>query len=51
MITSLIEILELPNFGQMTTSTIYFDSRDKILLMKPWAEILMSQLLFQNNFI
>ena len=31
MITSLIEMLELPNFGHMTTSTIYFESRDKIL--------------------
>ena len=51
MITSLIEILELPNFGHMTTSTIYFGSRDKILQMKSWAEILMSQLLFQKNFI
>ena len=51
MKNSLIEILELPNFAHMTTSTIYFDSSDKILLMKPWAEILISQLLFQNNFI
>ena len=33
MITSLIEILELPKFGHMTTSTIKFDSLDKILLM------------------
>ena len=28
MITSLIEMLELPNFRHMTTSTIYFESRD-----------------------
>ena len=29
MITSLIEVLKLPNFGHMTTSTITFESRDK----------------------
>ena len=33
MTTSFIEILELPNFGHMTTSTIEFDSYDKILLV------------------
>ena len=33
MIISLKEMLELPNFGHMTTSTIYFESCDKILLM------------------
>ena len=32
MITSLIEMLELTNFGHMTTYAIYFDLRDKILL-------------------
>ena len=42
MITSLIELRGLPNFGQMTTSTIKFESLDKILLMKPWTEITMS---------
>ena len=31
MITSFIEMLELPNFGLINTSTIYFDLRDKIL--------------------
>ena len=31
-------MLELPNFGQMTTSAIYFESRDKILLVTSWAE-------------
>ena len=30
MITSLVEMLELPNFGHMTTSTIKFASDDKI---------------------
>ena len=33
MITYLIEMLELPNFGHMTTSTMYFEACDKILLM------------------
>ena len=42
MITSLIEMLELPNFGHMTTSTILFESRDKILLVKLWTEIMTS---------
>ena len=28
-ITPLIEMLELPNFGQLITSTIWFNSRDK----------------------
>ena len=35
MITSVIEMLELPNFGQITTTTIKFESRDKNLLMAP----------------
>ena len=30
----IIEMLELPNFDDMTTSTIEFQSRDKILLFK-----------------
>ena len=30
MITSFIEMLELPNFGQMTKSTVCFESLDKI---------------------
>ena len=33
MITSLIEMLELPNFGHMTTSTMVFESRNKIQLL------------------
>ena len=33
MITSLIVMLELPNFGHMTTFTIWLESRDKILLV------------------
>ena len=39
---SLIEILELPNFGLMTTSTIQFNSRNKILLVTSWKEIMKS---------
>ena len=31
--TSLIEMLEVPNFGHMTTSTISLESHDKILLV------------------
>ena len=33
IITSFIEVLELPNFGHMTKSRIKFESRDKFLLM------------------
>ena len=33
IITSFIEMLELPNFGHMTTSAVQCESRDKILLM------------------
>ena len=33
MTTSLIEVLELPNFDHMTTSKIYFESYNKFLLM------------------
>ena len=29
-------MLELPNFGHMTTSTVYFESRNKILLVTPF---------------
>ena len=50
MITSLIEILELPNFSRMNTSTITFESRNKIFLMTLCTEIVMSQPLFQNTF-
>ena len=42
MITSLIELLELPNFGHMTISTIKFKSCDKILLMTSWTETMTS---------
>ena len=42
MITSLIEMLELPNLGHMTTFTIQFESRNTILLMKSWTENITS---------
>ena len=54
MITSLTEMLYLPNFDQMTTSTIQFESRDKILLVTLWTGIMTSvkgdwELFFQAN--
>ena len=51
MITSLIEMLELPNFSHMTTLTMLFDSRDKILLLMSGIEIMTLELLFQNIFV
>ena len=42
MITSLIEMQELLNFGHMTTSTKQFESRDKILLVTSWIKIITS---------
>ena len=42
MITSLIDMLELPNFGPITTPTIYIMSRGKILLETSSAEIMTS---------
>ena len=38
MITSLIEMVKLLYFDHMTTSTIQFEPRDKILSMKSWTE-------------
>ena len=35
-------MLELPSFGHVTTSTIQFESRDKIWLVTPWTDIMMS---------
>ena len=32
MATSLVEMVELLNFGHMSTPTIWFDSHEKILL-------------------
>ena len=46
MITPLVEMLEVPNFGHMTTCTIQFGSRDNILTSE-----IRHQPLFQNTFI
>ena len=35
-------MLELPNFGQMTTLTLLFELRVEILVMMSWTEIMMS---------
>ena len=51
MITSLIEMLKLPNFDHMTISRMQFESRGKIMLVTSWTEIMTSQPLFQNVFI
>ena len=40
MITSLIEMLVLPNFGRMTKSVIHFDGRHKIFLVTSWTEVM-----------
>ena len=42
VITSLIEMPQLPNFGHMNTSTIWFESRDKILLVTSSAKVMTS---------
>ena len=42
MITTFIEMLELPNFDHMTTFTIKFELRDKILLLTSWTEMMRS---------
>ena len=51
MITSLIEMLQLTNSDHMTTSTISFESRDKILLVTSYTEIMTSSPLFQKAII
>ena len=48
--TSLVEMLERPNFGHMNTSIMEFESRNKTLVPS-WTEIITSQPLFQNIFI
>ena len=51
VITSLIEMLQLPNFGHMNTSTMYLESCDKVLLVTSLTENMTSQPLFQNTVI
>ena len=38
MTTSLTEILQLSNFGHMTTATLQFDSHEKFWLVTSWTE-------------
>ena len=47
----LTEMLELPNFGHMTTSKIYFESPDKILFIRHGQKYMTSSPLFQNNSV
>ena len=42
MKNSLIEMLEVPNFDQMATSTIWFESDNKISLVTSWTKIITS---------
>ena len=42
IIISLIEMLELPNFGRLFASTIQLKSHGKILLETSWTEIMTS---------
>ena len=42
MVTCLIEMGELTNFGHVSTSTIQFERRNKILLATPWMKIMTS---------
>ena len=42
MIISLIEMLELPNFSNMTKSTIQFETHDEMLLVTSQPEIMTS---------
>ena len=51
MITPLLEILELPNFVQMTTSTIQFTLPDKILLVTSEIKIMTLWFYFQGKVI
>ena len=51
MITFLIEMLESPNFGHMTKSTMLFEWRNKNLLVTTSTKIVTSKPLFQNTFI
>ena len=46
MATTLTEMLELPNFGLMTTFTILIESNDEIFFVTSWTEMKMSFTLF-----
>ena len=51
MVTSHIQMLDLPNFDYITTSTILFEPGDKILLVTSWLKIMMAWIFFKNTFI
>ena len=42
MVTSLIEMLELPKFGHMNKSTKKLESYNKILLVTSWTKFMTS---------
>ena len=44
-------MLELPNFGHMTTFTLYIKSRDKFCWWRHWQKLWRHNLFFQNTFI
>ena len=49
MISSLTEMLELPNFDHMTTFKLKTESRDKTLLATSWTEIMTSLPFFKKS--
>ena len=51
MVTCPMEMLELLDFRHMTAPTVWFESRDEILLVRSWKIIMTSNHLFQNTFI
>ena len=44
-------MLELPNFGYMTTSTMQFESPDKILVVTAWVEIFVDIIKIATMFL
>ena len=44
-------MLQLPNFGRMTTSIIKVESSDKVLLVTSWSKIMKSSPLLQSTLI
>ena len=51
VITSLIKMLEWPNFGHMNKSTILIESRDEIILVTSRTGVMTPWPLFQNAVI
>ena len=51
MVTYLMEMRDLPNFGHTTTFAIKFESRNKILLLTLGTKIMTLLPLYQNTFI